>query len=77
MRLLVTAALLAASLPAVAQASDRPDQTAFRSLYKELVETNTSHAIGDCTLAAKRMAARLKTAGFADADLNVFVPEGL
>ena len=54
----------------------RPDQAAFRSLYKELIETNTTLSAGDCTLAAKRMAARLKTAGFADADLHILIPEG-
>ncbi|MGB6597839.1 MAG: M20/M25/M40 family metallo-hydrolase [Candidatus Acidiferrum sp.] len=48
----------------------------FRSIYKELVETNTTLSAGDCTLAARRMAARLKTAGYPDADLQVFVPEG-
>jgi acetylornithine deacetylase/succinyl-diaminopimelate desuccinylase-like protein len=58
-------------------AAERPGEASFRSLYKELVETNTTHSIGDCTLASKRMAARLKAAGFADADLNVFTPEGL
>src|SRR6185312_15188710 len=44
----------------------------FRSLYKELVETNTTLSAGDCTLAAHRMADRLRQAGFADADLHVF-----
>ena len=29
----------------------------FREIYKELVETNTTLSAGDCTLAAKRMAA--------------------
>ena len=29
-----------------------PDQTAFRAIYKELVETNTSLSVGSCTLAA-------------------------
>ena len=48
----------------------------FRSIYKELVETNTTLSAGDCTLAAQRMAARLKSAGYPDADLRVFVPEG-
>jgi acetylornithine deacetylase/succinyl-diaminopimelate desuccinylase-like protein len=48
----------------------------FRAIYKELVETNTTLSAGDCTLAAQRMAARLKTAGYPDADLQVFVPEG-
>jgi acetylornithine deacetylase/succinyl-diaminopimelate desuccinylase-like protein len=50
----------------------RPDQAAFRALYKELVETNTSLSAGSCTLAAERMAAHLKAAGFADKDLTLF-----
>ena len=44
----------------------------FRELYKELVETNTSLSVGSCTLAAERMAARLKAAGFTDSDLHLF-----
>jgi acetylornithine deacetylase/succinyl-diaminopimelate desuccinylase-like protein len=71
------AAIAAASLATPVLAAERPGEAAFRTLYKELVETNTTHSTGDCTLAATRMAARLKAAGFADADLNVFVPEGL
>src|SRR5258706_2332150 len=49
-----------------------PDQAAFRALYKELVETNTSLSVGSCTLAAQRMAAHLKAAGFADSELIPF-----
>jgi hypothetical protein len=48
----------------------------FREIYKELVETNTTLSAGDCTLAAKRMADRLKTAGYPNEDLRIFVPEG-
>ena len=48
----------------------------FRATYKELVETNTTLSAGDCTLAARRMEARLKAAGYPAADLRVFVPEG-
>src|SRR5271156_6586412 len=44
----------------------------YRELYKELVETNTSLSAGSCTLAAERMAARLKAAGFPDSDLHPF-----
>jgi acetylornithine deacetylase/succinyl-diaminopimelate desuccinylase-like protein len=51
----------------------RPDQTAFREIYKELVETNTSLSVGSCTEAAAKMAVRLKAAGFADADLHQIV----
>ncbi len=54
----------------------RPDQIAFLALYKELVETNTSLSAGSCTLAAERMAAHLKSAGYTDKDITMFsVPE--
>lgn len=68
---------LLAPLPASAQpASLRPDQAAFREIYKELVETNTSLSVGSCTEAAHRMGARLKAAGYSDADITYFaVPE--
>ncbi len=66
---------LAAST-AAAQTAPRPDQVEFRALYKELVETNTTLSAGSCTLAAERMAARLKAAGIADSQLTLFaVPE--
>lgn len=48
----------------------RPDQQAFRDVYEELVETNTSLSVGSCTEAAAKMGARLKAAGFPDADLH-------
>ncbi|MHB1206991.1 MAG: M20/M25/M40 family metallo-hydrolase, partial [Rhodospirillaceae bacterium] len=71
----LTAILLAST--AGAADSLRPDQVAFRALYKELVETNTTLSSGSCTLAAERMAARLKAAGYADADLHPFTAPGL
>lgn len=70
-------AALAASLAIPAAAQDlRPDQVRFRALYKELVETNTSLSAGDCTLAAQKMAAHLKDAGYPDADLHPFTAPG-
>src|SRR5690348_15545226 len=54
----------------------RPDQVAFHSLYKELVETNTTLSSGSCTTAAEQVAAHLKSAGFQDKDITLFsVPE--
>ena len=54
----------------------RPDQAEFRGLYKELVETNTTLSAGSCTLAAERMAARLRSAGIPDSQITMFsVPE--
>lgn len=44
----------------------------FRGLYKELVETNTTLSSGSCTLAAEKMVARLKSAGYADGDVHLF-----
>ena len=67
-------ALIATSLlfAGQAQAQNRPDQVAFRALYKELVETNTTASVGSCTLAAEKMAARMKAAGFPAGDLTLF-----
>ncbi len=71
---LLTAAIL--TTPVTAQAQSRPDQKAFLGLYKELVETNTTISSGSCTQAAAQIGARLKTAGYADADITYFsVPE--
>ena len=63
-------AVLAAGRPVLAQQPS--GEARFRALYKELVETNTTLSSGSCTLAAQRMAARLKAAGFADGDLHPF-----
>lgn len=69
------AAVLAVA-PQLAGAQTRPDQQAFFGLYKELVETNTALSSGSCTQAAQQIGARMKAAGFADADLTYFsVPE--
>jgi acetylornithine deacetylase/succinyl-diaminopimelate desuccinylase-like protein len=68
--LLVAVVQLALS-PAV-RAEFGPGEARFRALYKELVETNTTLSAGSCTLAAERMAAHLKAAGFAESDLHLF-----
>jgi len=70
-KLIAATVLAALSSTSMAQAL-RPDQAAFRDLYKELVETNTTQSEGSCTLASERMAARLKAAGFADSDITLF-----
>jgi len=77
MRLPVIPLLLAllSIQPAGAQAPS-PDLAAFRALFKELVETNTAQSTGSCSLAAQRMAAHLKAAGYQGRDLTMFsVPE--
>lgn len=75
MRKAISGVMLAGLLATPAPAADsgiRPDQAAFRQLYEELVETNTTLSEGSCTLAAERMAARLRAAGMADSHLTLF-----
>src|SRR5580658_1887395 len=66
---------LCVSIPAQAS-TETEGLKRFRETYKELVETNTTLSAGDCTLAATRMAARLKAAGYPDQDVRLFVPDG-
>ncbi|HQR89516.1 MAG TPA: M20/M25/M40 family metallo-hydrolase, partial [Caulobacter sp.] len=71
---MTTAALLALPTMASAQTkAPRPDQLTFRELFKELVEINTTLSVGSCTAAAEAMGARLKAAGYAEADVRVVV----
>jgi acetylornithine deacetylase/succinyl-diaminopimelate desuccinylase-like protein len=71
--LAAVAALLALAGPSRADGPAlRPDLVEFRALFKELVETNTTLSSGSCTLAAEKMAARLRAAGLAEADLHPF-----
>ena len=75
LKTLAAAAVLLAAVAngAMAQGpAPRPDQLEFRALYKELVETNTTLSAGSCTLAADRMASRLKAAGIPESDLHPF-----
>jgi acetylornithine deacetylase/succinyl-diaminopimelate desuccinylase-like protein len=72
MRILIAAVATATTVLSSVHGADRPDQAAFRGLYKELVETDTSLSAGSCTLAAQRLAARLKAAGFKDGAITLF-----
>jgi acetylornithine deacetylase/succinyl-diaminopimelate desuccinylase-like protein len=76
MRLNIISALVVLVGAGGLTSSDPDGLQRFRSIYKELVETNTTLSVGDCTLAAQRMAARLKAAGYPDEDLRLFVPDG-
>ena len=76
MRNVAIAAGVAALLATTAHAQTRPDQKAFFDLYKEMVETNTVVNVGSCTQAAAQVGARLKAAGYPDADITYFaVPD--
>jgi acetylornithine deacetylase/succinyl-diaminopimelate desuccinylase-like protein len=69
MKLLILAAALVAS---PVHAVPDGDEAAFRQTYRTLVETDTTLAHGDCTLAASRMAQVLREAGFAQDQLIAY-----
>src|SRR5271163_869716 len=66
------AAFVAGLLSLQTLAQTQPGEAKFRDLYKQLIETNTALSAGDCTLAAERMATRLKAAGMAPGDVQIF-----
>src|SRR6201985_1029730 len=70
---MVLASAVLIALPARADTLT-PDQQRAHDIYKELVEIDTTTATGDTKAAADAMAARLKAAGFPDADVHVFSP---
>jgi len=58
------------------QAQTGPNDVRARDIYKELVEINTTDTpAGNVSKAAEAMAARLKAAGFAAADIQVLGPD--
>ena len=67
--------ILSIALLLVGSAQSHAQQTKWdsvaRSLFKELVEINTTESSGSTLQAARAMAARLKTAGFPDSDVVV------
>jgi len=65
--------LLLAFLLSPAFASDSDDRL-VRDLLRELIEIDTTHSTGSTGKAAEAMAARLRAAGFAPADVQVLGP---
>ena len=61
-------------LVVLALADDNAQNRLARDIYKELIEINTAGSTGDTTKAAQAMAARLKAAGFPEADIQVLGP---
>jgi acetylornithine deacetylase/succinyl-diaminopimelate desuccinylase-like protein len=66
---LAALALSVASAHAQAPKLDAADRTLARDLFKQLIETNTSHSVGSTTVAAEAMRQRLLAAGFPAADM--------
>jgi hypothetical protein len=62
MRMVFAALLVLFHAAAFGQAVT-PEQQVLRTIYKELVEINTTDSNGDCTVAARAMAAHLTRNG--------------
>jgi acetylornithine deacetylase/succinyl-diaminopimelate desuccinylase-like protein len=75
--MLIRAALAAAFLitsTAQAEVADA-GKSAFREIYREMVEIDSSPSTGSCTKVVRAAEARLEAAGFAADDLHVVIPE--
>ncbi|HET9386815.1 MAG TPA: M20/M25/M40 family metallo-hydrolase [Gemmatimonadales bacterium] len=74
MRVLRLTGTIAMLSSLVVSAQTGPHEARAKEIFKQLVEINTTQSIGSTTGAAEAMAARLKAAGFADADVRVLGP---
>ena len=73
LKTVITLAAALAATSALAQPAPlSPQKAELRELFKEMIETDTSITTGSCTLAAERVAARMKAAGFKDDQLTLF-----
>ncbi len=52
------------------------DRQAFRDIYRELVEIDSSPTTGSCTRAAEAMLVHLRAAGYSEQEARVIVPDG-
>ena len=67
-------ALFLAATPLLSAAVLTPYQQMGHDLYKELIETDTTHSTGDTTVLAESLAKRFRAAGFPAADVTVIGP---
>ena len=72
-KLTVAAILAAVAIPVVAQPADN-GRAAFRAIYEEMVEIDSSPTTGSCTKVVRAAEVRLKAAGFTAADYQVIIP---
>jgi acetylornithine deacetylase/succinyl-diaminopimelate desuccinylase-like protein len=67
--------LVVTTLAAAGHAAESgAERKLFYEIYKEMVETNTTHSAGDTTLAARAVQKRLLEAGFSSDDVQLFEP---
>jgi acetylornithine deacetylase/succinyl-diaminopimelate desuccinylase-like protein len=75
MRTAFVAAALLSGGAAFAQSGDA-GRAAFRQIYQEMVEIDSSPSTGSCTKVVQAAEARLKSAGYAGDDVRLVIPEG-
>ncbi len=71
------ALVLASSHALAAEAGPTAGQRAFREIFRELVETDTSVATGSCTALAEKVSARFRAAGFGEDQITQFRDDAL
>ena len=77
MRITTVSFILAAVLSSSASAqSTDTGRAAFRAIYEELVEIDSSPTTGSCTKVVNAAEARLRAAGFSADEMHVVIPEG-
>jgi acetylornithine deacetylase/succinyl-diaminopimelate desuccinylase-like protein len=67
---------LAAIISTPALAQQDAGRAAFRALYQEMVEIDSSPTTGSCTKVVKAVETRLKAAGYTSADYELVIPPG-
>ena len=75
-RLVTLTAIFYLTAPHTVAALLSDELVAFTTLYKQIVEINTTLSMGSCAVAANAMADRLRSAGIPDKDIHVIVPPG-
>jgi acetylornithine deacetylase/succinyl-diaminopimelate desuccinylase-like protein len=73
---LLAAAFASANLAHAQQALPDSEKALARSIFKELIEINTTQSVGSTRKADEAMAARLRAAGYADGDIAIVGPDG-
>lgn len=74
--LLCSLALAASTTASFATADTDPGREAFRTIYQEMVEIDSSPTTGSCTRVVRAAETRLRAAGFTDEEVHVVIPEG-
>lgn len=76
MRALTFALMTMAFATSASAQTPTPDRDAFRAIYEELVEIDTSPSTGSCTRAVEAMLVHLRSAGYSEREARTIIPEG-